>query len=250
VVRSGAVAPGAPRTLAKLRAEVAPVDATTWTRFLAGWHGLDAPGRGEGALRAALERLEGAPLSFAELERRILPARVLDFDPEQLDALGARGEWVWLGRGAIGERDLRIALVRRDRVSLLADPPELGSAPSPAAREGAPGALASAVLAHLLARGACFFPELLRVAAGSESALREALWELACAGLVTNDTFGGLRGCWRAASERVRGADACGARSMPTSVAGRPWRRCSATRSRRRDACTRARPRCSTAMAW
>ena len=93
------------RTLAKLRAQVAPVDGASYAAFLARWHGLGQPRRGPTALRDAIGRLEGVPLSFAELEARILPARIVDYHPRMLDELGAAGELVWVGAGALGTRD-------------------------------------------------------------------------------------------------------------------------------------------------
>ena len=173
------------RTLAKLRAQVSPVDAATLTRFTLQWHGLGAPGGGQARLRAALEQLEGMPRSLAELERLILPARVEGFDPAMLDALGGQGEWVWIGRGALGERDGRIALYRRDRVGLLAEPVELPEDLDPLQR---------ALHEQLMTRGASFFGELSRAAGDPPlRALQDALWELAWRGLITHDSLAPLR---------------------------------------------------------
>ncbi len=172
------------RTLAGLRGEVAPVDGRVLARFLPAWHGVGADARGDRALDRALEQLEGMPLSFADLEQRVLPERVADFDPRMLDERGALGQWVWVGCGALGERDGRIALFRRERVALLLDPPE--------PTEFEP--LARALLDHLDARGASFFGELRQAAGGaSERDILDALWDLAWAGCVSNDTFAPLR---------------------------------------------------------
>ena len=121
-------------------------------------------------LRAALAQLEGLPLSFAELERTILPARVPGFDLRALDELGARGELVFVGAGALGERDLRVALYRRERVSLCCELPEPPDGPR--VRSSAP------LLAHLEQRGASFLPEL-QAAAGTPPAARAARCALA-----------------------------------------------------------------------
>jgi ATP-dependent Lhr-like helicase len=173
------------RSLARLRSEVAPVGADVLARFLPAWQGCDQRGAGEARLDEVLEQLEGLPVSFAELERAILPARVRGFDPRMLDERGASGQWVWLGCGPLGDRDGRVALYRRGRVALLADPPA-----SPVEADG----LRGAVLAALRERGASFGAELLAATgAASAKALSQALWELAWAGLVTNDTFAPLR---------------------------------------------------------
>ena len=169
------------RTLAALRAQVAPVAVETYAAFLPRWHGVDAPRRGLVALRDAVGRLEGVPLPFGELEARILPARVADYHPRMLDELGATGEVAWIGAGALGTRDGRIVLVRRDRARLLAPPP--------ADLELAAGH--AAIVALLRGAGASFFVAIEQ-AAGKDAA-RAALWDLIWAGVVTNDTFAPLR---------------------------------------------------------
>jgi ATP-dependent Lhr-like helicase len=173
------------RTLAKLRNEVAPVESAVLGRFLPAWHGIGQAGRGRARLEEVLGQLEGLPLSFQELESAILPARVSDFAPRMLDELGAMGWLVWVGHGALGSRDGRIALYRRDRVAALLAPPE------PPAELGA---LHRAILDHLAGRGASFFVALLAACAPARSEeVLEALGDLAWAGLVTNDTFQPLR---------------------------------------------------------
>ncbi len=105
------------RTLARLRSEVAPVEADVLARFLPRWHGVGLARGGTARLREAIEQLEGAYLAFSDVERAILPARVRDFSPAMLDELGALGEIVWVGGGALGGDDGRVALFRRDRAA-------------------------------------------------------------------------------------------------------------------------------------
>ncbi|MCE2389847.1 MAG: DEAD/DEAH box helicase [Proteobacteria bacterium] len=173
------------RSLARLRREVAPVDGAVLARFLTRWQRVGGADRGTGGLDEALVQLEGAAVSFAELERSLLPARVRGFEPRQLDELGASGQLVWIGRGALGRRDGKVALYRRERVALLADPPDPPEELAPLER---------AVVECLRARGACFAAEL---SAGcgrpGETELMEALWNLGWAGWGTNDTFAPLR---------------------------------------------------------
>ena len=172
------------RTLAKLRGEVAPVEAGVLARFLLGWHGIGASRRGPARLGEVLDQLEGLALPFSELERRILPARVPDFRPQMLDELGATGEIVWVGRGALGSTDGKVVLVRRDRVGLL--PPSDNEAPDTP--------LHTALLEHLDTRGASFLVELQQIVVATPlSEVVAALWDLAWAGRITNDTFMPLR---------------------------------------------------------
>ncbi|MCU0670811.1 MAG: DEAD/DEAH box helicase, partial [Myxococcota bacterium] len=182
------------RTLARLRGEVAPVEARVLARFLPTWQGVGSDAGGARRLDEAIAQLEGIPLPFSDLERAILPARVRDFDPRLLDERGAMGQLVWLGCGALGERDGRIALYRRERAGLLIGTP---------ARPDDLGPIHRAMLEHLERRGASFFAELLHATApAGERETLDALWDLAWAGLVTNDTFAPLRALAHRAEKR------------------------------------------------
>ncbi|HTL38539.1 MAG TPA: DEAD/DEAH box helicase, partial [Kofleriaceae bacterium] len=182
------------RTLAKLRAQVAPVGASAYAAFLPRWHGLDQPRRGALALRDAIGRLEGVGLSFAELEQRILPARIMDYRPQMLDELGAAGELTWVGAGALGTKDGRVMLLRRDHARELAPEPQPIPNHSP---------LHDAIIGHLRASGASFLvaiESVVRASSGSlgpgvadRTAIIAAMWDLVWAGIITNDTFAPLR---------------------------------------------------------
>jgi ATP-dependent helicase Lhr and Lhr-like helicase len=200
------------RTLAKLRGEIAPVEAAALGRFLPAWHGIGDPRRGLLRLEEALVQLEGLPLAYAELEQVILPARVPDFSPRMLDELGATGWLVWVGRGALGKADGRVAFYRRERVGLLLAPPQ---PPEDAVLD----ALHHAILRRLEQRGACFMVELHDLGGdGSDrDALQAALWDLVWWGLVTNDTFAALRAHARPVARRV------GARGRATAGGGGRW---------------------------
>ncbi|MEM1033070.1 MAG: DEAD/DEAH box helicase [Myxococcota bacterium] len=202
------------RTLARLRGEVEPVDRATFARFLPSWHGLDDPRRGQVRLEETILQLEGMPLSYAELERSVLPARVAEFSPRMLDDLGAMGEVVWVGHGSLGASDGKVALYRRTQISKLLDPPEVDL-------EGQSD-IERALMERLTQRGACFFKELQMACRGLEARLEEivaALWDLVWKGLVTNDTFQPLRalGLRKAKRSRRRG-------NVDLRVAGR-WSR-------------------------
>jgi ATP-dependent Lhr-like helicase len=174
------------RSLARLRREVEPVDHDVLGRFLPAWQGVGSTAGGRARLIEVVAQLEGVPIPASILERDVLAARVRDYAPRLLDELGAAGEVVWVGRGAIGREDGRVALYRRDRVDLLASLEPGADRPD--------SALHDAIRSHLQRRGASFFAQLRAAAlSGTDDELLDALWDLVWAGEVTNDTFAPLR---------------------------------------------------------
>jgi ATP-dependent Lhr-like helicase len=184
------------RSLARLRREVEPVDPAALGRFLPAWQGVAAVGAPPPPLRpsAALERLAevvdqlaGLPIPASVLERDVLPARVLGYQPRLLDELGALGEVAWVGRGSLGRDDGRVVLLRPGREPLRPAGP-LDDALPPA------GPRHDAIREVLARRGASFFREIAGAAGGGpEREILDALWDLVWAGEVTNDTFAPLR---------------------------------------------------------
>ncbi len=170
------------RSLAKLRKEIEPVEPAALGRFLADWQGVRRPRGGLDALLSTIEQLQGAPIPASVLEADVLPARISGYRPADLDVLCAAGEVVWIGVEALGPRDGRVALYLTGEVARLA----------PAPRE-ASGEIAARVRALLAERGALFFADLVTATGAFAHDLLGALWELAWAGEVTNDTFAPLR---------------------------------------------------------
>ncbi|MGE5227187.1 MAG: DEAD/DEAH box helicase, partial [Planctomycetaceae bacterium] len=198
------------RSLAALRKEVEPVDAAAFGRFLPAWQGADRPRGGVDALPEALARLQGLAIPASILESDVLPARVQGFRPADLDALTASGDLVWIGAGALGSDDGRVALLFREQAPLLA--------PSPVPEEDRPaGPLHDALREHLARRGASFWPDLVQAAGTAEErALLRALWDLVWAGEVTNDTLAPLRAT--VARATARRTPRSGARPRPGAL--------------------------------
>jgi ATP-dependent Lhr-like helicase len=176
------------RSLAALRREIEPVDAAALARFLPGWQGVGSNRRGIDALVETIGVLQGAAVPASALEADVLPARVAGYRPADLDALCTAGEVVWIGAGAIGAADGRLALFFRDQVPLLA--PEPGDVPD--------DPLHRALLDHLAGRGASFWPELVKAAADAQlpyddPTVLAALWDLVWVGHVTNDSLAPVR---------------------------------------------------------
>ena len=177
------------RSLARLRREVEPVPPAALARFVAAWQGIGSRAGGLDRLLEVVAQLEGYPIPVSILERDVLRARVHDYSPRLLDELGAAGEVVWIGRGAVGRDDGRVALYRRERAELLASAGAFEGVERPA------GVLHDRIRGHLQHRGASFFRELRSAVpeARTDDELLDALWDLAWAGEVTNDTFAALR---------------------------------------------------------
>ncbi len=177
------------RSLAALRAEVEPVDAAAFGRFLPAWHHVTAATggrrRGLDALLETVAQLQGAPIPASVLESDVLSARLSDFGAADLDQLIAAGEVVWLGVEPLGKGDGRITLCFRDQLSLAPDP--VGDPPGDEVHDR--------LRAHLHDRGASFWPELFSSSGVADQDLvLDALWDLVWAGEVTNDTYAPVRG--------------------------------------------------------
>jgi ATP-dependent Lhr-like helicase len=102
-------------SLARLRAEVEPVEPAALARLYAEWQWVRSPRRGMDGLRAVIEQLQGCPLVVSTLEGSVLLARLQDYEPAHLDELCSSGEVVWRGVDSLGSRDGRLALYLRDQ---------------------------------------------------------------------------------------------------------------------------------------
>ena len=91
-------------TVKRLRAEIEPVPARDYLRFLFDWQGVspDAQREGSQALDAVIEQLAGFEAPAAAWEGAILPARMTDYEPGLLDdaCLSGRVAWARLGAAA------------------------------------------------------------------------------------------------------------------------------------------------------
>ncbi|WP_423184784.1 ATP-dependent helicase [Arthrobacter sp. NyZ413] len=191
------------RSLAALRAEVEPVDASAYGRFLPAWQNVAVPpasrpgstgGRGASALRGldgimtVVDQLSGVPIPASAWEPLVLASRVSDYQPAMMDELMAAGEVVWSGAGSLPGNDGWISLH-------VAEAAELTLNPSP---DFEPGDAQLRLLEYLQSGGAYFFRQLTEVAGGMDAVLSDdavvaALWDLAWAGRITGDTFAPVR---------------------------------------------------------
>jgi ATP-dependent helicase Lhr and Lhr-like helicase len=176
------------KSLARLRREVEPVEQYAFARFVARWQGVTVKRHGLDALLDVIENLQGVALTASEIEREILPARLSGYSRNDLDAVMAAGEVIWVGVEQIGDRDGRVALYLTESLPLLFPPEELREAGPPLSER------ASKIVDVLEKQGASFFAQILSSGGGGfPRETQEALMELVWSGRVTNDTFHPLR---------------------------------------------------------
>jgi ATP-dependent helicase Lhr and Lhr-like helicase len=187
-------------TVKRLRAEIEPVAARDFLRFLLSWQRISADARMEGpdALEAVIAQLEGFEAPAGAWETEILPARLSGYEPSWLDdqCLAGRVAWARLRprnprpngeRSAAPVRSTPITLLPRRHAALwssLSPAQEAAAEPSPRAQ---------AVAEYIRAQGASFFDELVEGTGLLRPQVEEALAELVALGVVNSDSFGGLR---------------------------------------------------------
>ncbi|OZM74459.1 ATP-dependent helicase [Amycolatopsis antarctica] len=222
-------------SLARLRAEVEPVEPAALGRFLPAWHGIGARLRSAPTaddVLSVVEQLAGAPLPASALESLVLPGRLPGYHPALLDELTTAGEVTWSGCGALPGSDGWVALAPSDVAELLLPDPEDDPPESPL----------HAAVVSALDGGALFFRQLtdrvapLLEAAPGDGDVVAALWDLVWAGVVTGDTLAPLRAqvAGRGAAHKPRrsaprgryarlraGRPAMPSRTGPPTVAGR-----------------------------
>jgi len=193
-------------TVKRLRAEIQPVAARDFLRFLASWQRATPDSRMEGpeALRTIVQQLEGFEAAAGAWESEILPARIIGYDSAWLDDLCLSGQVTWarLKPRANGS-DGKTAPVRSTPITLLARRnATLWSSLSPKTDDAVPSANARAVMDAIREHGASFFDELVDATRLLRVQIEEALAELVALGLVNSDSFGGLRALLVPSSER------------------------------------------------
>lgn len=182
-------------TLKQLRSEVEPVAPADFMRFLFRWHGLHDPGEGEASLDKVLRQLEGLSLPAAAWEAEILPQRLKPYFATDLDQLCNAGRFLWLRlKPAAGNnpkaagKSTAVALVPREHLAHWRH-----FAPLPDSSNLELSSQAQKVHAALKQWGASFFQELRDETGLLKTQLEAALGQLVAAGLITSDSFQGLR---------------------------------------------------------
>ncbi len=207
-------------TLNRLRAEIEPASAADFMRFLFAWQRVDPEHRVAGleGLAGVIAQLDGFELPAAAWESDVLASRVAEYDPTLLDTLCMMGRVAWGrsdgraggrsggqvdgrtggqaggGRSAGPIRSTPIALFLRENTASLIENANCA--------DDQLSSYAQAVREVLRRSGASFFHELTAVSGLLPTQVEQALGELAGAGLVTSDSFAGLRALITPSSKR------------------------------------------------
>lgn len=91
-----------------------------YARFLYHWHGLGAVKSGEPARGLALDKLQGYVLPYSDLETRVLPARIGDYQFGELDHWCDVGTLGWQGHERLSVRDGSVSIYRPNEIPRLA----------------------------------------------------------------------------------------------------------------------------------
>jgi ATP-dependent Lhr-like helicase len=200
-------------TVGRLRAEIRPVAARDFLRFLLGWQRVSPETRMEGpdALEVLIRQLEGFEAPAGAWETEILPARLEGYEPSWLDDQCLAGRIVWARlkprvarlngaeRGATPVRTTPIALLARRNAGFWASLSSSEDSARPTTR-------AQAVADYIGQYGASFFDELVEGTGLLRPQVEEALAELVALGVVNSDSFAGLRALLVPSDRRGPGA--------------------------------------------
>ena len=196
------------QTLERLRREIEPVTASEFWRFLASWQHVEAARRLDGprGVLTVVRQLAGFEIPAAAWEASVLPDRVRNYRREWLDELALTGAIAWgrlWGRGNAAVRKTPLCLLPREDLDLwlgLADAPaplalvRRGDPPPAEEPEDTPlSTYAMLVLEALNRRGASFAQDLRQASGLLPEHFEAGLTQLIGHGLVTCDSFGGLR---------------------------------------------------------
>jgi ATP-dependent Lhr-like helicase len=194
-------------TLNRLRAEIEPVSGADFMRFLFAWQRVDPEQRAGGleGLASVIGQLDGFEVPAGAWESEVLSARCEEYDPMLLDTLSLTGRVAWgrvTERGNEGTRDRAAGPIRSTPIALFL---REHAADWLADRNGGEYQLSSyaaRVREVLQQRGASFFHELVPMSGLLPTQVEQALGELAGLGVVTSDSFAGLRALTTPSSKR------------------------------------------------
>lgn len=194
-------------TLQGLRAQVQPVDTNVFIQFLTHHQGLagDEKRSGTNGLFEVFSMLQGIDIPAICWERDILPARLTSYQSSHLDELCFTGEIGWgrlfppkrspdQGKPMTGiTRNAPVSFFLREDTTWLTF---FNGVPSFNENTGEQSGLSSPaveIMELLTQQGALFATDLMAATESLPSQVADSLGELISRGLVTSDSFSGMR---------------------------------------------------------
>jgi len=199
-------------TLGKMRREIEPVSAAEFINFIIHWQHA-APGsrlRGRDGVLRVIEQLQGLELPAPAWEQHVLPARIENYDPADLEYLCLSGIVAWgrlrndtlpeepglpkppsgkrLPRLLAPARNAPIGFILRDELENYLEPIHGRYTDIPSL-----STMALDVARYLEQQGASFLADIARDTGLLKVKVEEALWQLVAHGLASGDGIAGLR---------------------------------------------------------
>ena len=206
-------------TVQNLRKQIEPVNPQAYMRFLFDWQHVSDPLNGVEALEQVIQQLEGFAIPASIWEKDILPVRMQLYLPQYLDQLCNTGRITWQRLGDNGRN-----LLRNTSICLLPRSHQVYWQHKLASDENRTQSLsghAHSVMQIMQDIGACFYDELQSRVTLLPTQLESALAELAASGLITADSFTGLRALIAPAQKSARRRQAARINSQQLQNAGR-----------------------------
>ena len=183
-------------TLKKLRSEIEPVASGDFMRFLFSWHHLDEQvPEGPQSLNGILDQLEGFQAQAASWESDLLPSRLKNYDFQFLDYACLSGKVLW-GRFSppiSHDEEKKISGPIKTTPISLVNRQQIGIWLSPLISSDLTDTYEKSVYEYLDQHGACFFDDIVRGTELFKVQVEDAIKGLVGKGLVTSDSFTGLR---------------------------------------------------------
>jgi ATP-dependent Lhr-like helicase len=211
-------------TVKRLRAEIEPVQARDFLRFLFDWQRVlpQARMQGSDAVAAVLAQLEGFEAPAGAWESEIIPSRISEYDPHWLDEHCRAGRFVWARLEARkGDREKGAGPIRSTPITMLARRNVKAWVPLTQPHEAAQLSYKPrSVFDFIQEHGASFFDDIADGVNMLPVEVEESLAELVALGLVNSDSFGGLRALLVPTPQRGRPRSGAGGRRRRLAMFG------------------------------
>ncbi len=195
-------------TIQRLRAEIEPVSIADFMRYLFVWQKVhpDHKATGVDGLSAVIDQLDGYEVAGGAWETDVLAQRLTNYEPTLLDTLSLTGRVAWgrisspsrPGGGPYGSGPVRttpVALFRREHATIWLALATIDGEPELPTN-------AQKVWDVLVRRGAIFFHDLVVESELLATQVEQTLGTLVALGLVSSDSFAGLRALLLPANKR------------------------------------------------